>query len=108
MRAVAHRAALPNQVPYAAEAAFAEAKAFLCSREARQMSESDLERALHRRGQELVHKLLQGHLEQTQPKGGRRSGRGGRRRSTRSAWRRWPPSTRSRRWCAARRSGCSA
>ena len=68
MRAVAHRAALPNHVPYAAEAAFAEAKAFLCSREARQMSESDLERALHRRGQELVHKLLQGHLEQRSPR----------------------------------------
>ena len=68
MRAVAHSAALPDQVPYAAEAAFAEAKAFLCSREARQMSESDLERELHRRGQELVHKLLQGHLEQRSPR----------------------------------------
>ena len=67
MRAVAHSAALPDQVPFAAEAAFAEAKAFLCSREARQMSESDLERELHRRGQELVHKLLQGHLEQRSP-----------------------------------------
>ena len=54
MRAVAHSAALPDQVSYAAAAAFAEAKAFLCSREARQMSESDLERELHRRGQELV------------------------------------------------------
>ena len=32
------------------------------------MSESDLERALHRRGQELVHKLLQGHLEQRSPR----------------------------------------
>ena len=68
MRAVAHGAALPDQVPCAAEAAFAEAKAFLCSREARQMSESDLERELHRRGQELVHKLLQGHLEQRSPR----------------------------------------
>ena len=68
MRAVAHSAALPDQVPYAAAAAFAEAKAFLCSREARQMRESDLERELHRRGQELVHKLLQGHLEQRSPR----------------------------------------
>ena len=68
MRAVAHSAALPDQVSYAAAAAFAEAKAFLCSREARQMSESDLERELHRRGQELVHKLLQGHLEQRSPR----------------------------------------
>ena len=67
-RAVAHSAALPDQVPYGAEAAFAEAKAFLCSREARQMSESDLERELYRRGQELVHKLLQGHLEQRSPR----------------------------------------
>ena len=31
------------------------------------MSESDLERALHRRGQELLRKLLQGHLEQRSP-----------------------------------------
>ena len=68
MRAAAHRAALRDPVPYAAEAAFAEAKAFLCSREARQMSESDLERELHRRGQKLVHKLLQGHLEQRSPR----------------------------------------
>ena len=69
MRAVAHRAALPDRVPYAAaEAAFAEAEAFLCSREARQMSESDLERELHRRGQELMRKLLQGHREQRSPR----------------------------------------
>ena len=31
------------------------------------MSESDLERALHRRGQELMRKLLQGHLDQRSP-----------------------------------------
>ena len=74
MRAVAYSAALPDQVPYAAEAAFAEAKAFLCSCEARQMSESDLERELHRRGQELVHKLLQGHLEQRRRLHGRAVG----------------------------------
>ena len=55
MGAVAPSAAAPDPAPYAsAEAAFAEAKAYLCSREARQMSESDLERELHRRGQELM------------------------------------------------------
>ena len=54
--------------PYGeAEAAFAEAKAYLCSHEARQMSESDLERALHRRGQELMRKLRQGRREQRNP-----------------------------------------
>ena len=37
------------------------------SREAQQMSESDLERELHRRGQELMRKLLQGHLDQRSP-----------------------------------------
>ena len=68
MRAVTPSAAAPDQAPYAAaEAAFAAAKAYLCSREARQMSESDLERELHRRGQELMRKLLQGHLEQRSP-----------------------------------------
>ena len=34
----------------------------------RQMSESELERELHRRGQELVRKLLQGHPDQRSPK----------------------------------------
>ena len=48
----------------AADAAFAEAVAYLSSREAQQMSESDLERELHRTGQELMDKLLQGHREQ--------------------------------------------
>ena len=68
MRVVTPSAAAPDEAPYAAaEAAFAEAKAYLCSREAQQMSESDLERALHRRGQELLRKLLQGHLEQRSP-----------------------------------------
>ena len=68
MRAVAHRVAPPDPAPYAeAEAAFAEAKAYLCSHEVRQMSESDLERELNRRGQELMRKLLQGHLEQRSP-----------------------------------------
>ena len=69
MRAVAPRAARPDPAPYAAaDAAFAEAKAYLSSREAQQMSESDLERELHRRGQELS-KLLQGHLDQRSPGG---------------------------------------
>ena len=68
MRAVAPSAAAPDPAPYAAaDAAFAAAKAYLCSREARQMSESDLERELHRRGQELMRKLLQGHLDQRSP-----------------------------------------
>ena len=39
----------------------------LPSREAQQMSESDLERELNRRGQELMRKLLQGHLDQRSP-----------------------------------------
>ena len=68
MRAVTPRAAPPDPAPYAAaNAAFAEAKAYLSSREAQQMSESDLERELHRRGRELMCKLLQGHLEQRSP-----------------------------------------
>ena len=68
MRAMAHSSASPDQTRCAAaEAAFAEAKAFLCSAEAHQMSESELERELHRRGQELMRKLLQGHLDQRSP-----------------------------------------
>ena len=68
MRTMAHSAASPDQTPCAAaETAFAEAKAFLCSAEAQQMSESELERELHRRGQELIRKLLQGHLDQRSP-----------------------------------------
>ena len=68
MRIVAHRAAPSAPAPYAsADALFADAKAYLSSREALQMSESDLERELHRRGQELVRKLLQGHLDQRSP-----------------------------------------
>ena len=65
MRAVPPRAAPPAPAPYAkAETAFAETKAYLSSREALQMSESDLERELHhRRGQELIRKLLQGRSE---------------------------------------------
>ena len=55
----------PRRAPCAAaDAVFADAKAFLSSSEARQMSESELERELHRRGQELVRKLLQGHRDQ--------------------------------------------
>ena len=68
MRDVAHSAASPDQAPYAvAEAVFADAKAYLSSREAQQMSESGLERELHRRGQELIRRLLQGHLDQRTP-----------------------------------------
>ena len=68
MRIVAHRALPCAPAPYAsADALFADAKAYLSSREALQMSESDLERELHRRGQELVRKLLQGHLDQRSP-----------------------------------------
>ena len=44
-----------------------ETKAYLSSREALQMRESDLERELNRRGQELMRKLLQGHLDQRSP-----------------------------------------
>ena len=56
------------EAPYAeAEAAFAQATAYLSSRDAQHMSESDLERELHRRGQELMRTLLQGHLEQRSP-----------------------------------------
>ena len=59
----------PRRAPCAAaDAVFADAKAFLSSSEARQMSESELERELHRRGQELVRKLLQGHRDQRSPK----------------------------------------
>ena len=62
------RPASPDQAPYAvAEAVFADAKAYLSSREAQQMSESELERELHRRGQELMRRLLQGHLDQRTP-----------------------------------------
>ena len=65
MRARVPSASSPEQTPYAAaEAAFAEATAYLASREAQQMSESALERELHRLGQELMDKLLQGHREQ--------------------------------------------
>ena len=46
---------------------FADAKAYLSSREAQQMSESELERELDRRGQELIRRLLQGHLDQRTP-----------------------------------------
>ena len=68
MRTVPHSPVPPDQAPHAAaEAAFAEAKAFLCSREAQQMRESDLERELHRRGQELIRKLLQGHRDRCSP-----------------------------------------
>ena len=60
---------LPSRAPCAAaDAVFADAKAFLSSSEARQMSESELERELHRRRQDLARKLLQGHRDQRSPK----------------------------------------
>lgn len=58
----------PGPAPCAAEAVFAGAKALLSSREARQMSVSDLERELHRRHQELVRELLQEHRDQRSPR----------------------------------------
>ena len=65
---VPHLAAPPAPGPYAAaETAFTEIRAYACSREALQMSESDLERELHRRGQALMRKLLQGNLDQRSP-----------------------------------------
>ena len=68
MRVVPRRPAPPAPAPYAAaDTAFAEAKTYLSSREARQMSESDLERELDRRGRELMRKLLRGHLDQRSP-----------------------------------------
>ena len=68
MQVVPPCAAPPAPAPYAsAETAFAETKAYLSSREALEMSESDLERELHRRGQELMRKLLEGHLDQRSP-----------------------------------------
>ena len=68
MQVVPRRSAPPAPAPYAAaEASFAETKAYLSSREALQMRESDLERELNRRGQELMRKLLQGHLDQRSP-----------------------------------------
>ena len=58
-------AAAPEPASYAAaDATFAETRAFARSREAWQMSESNLERELDRRGRELMRQLLQGHLDQ--------------------------------------------
>ena len=64
---VATCAAPPTPVYGEAKTTFAETIAYLSSREAQQMSESDLERELHRRGQELIRQLLQGHLDQRGP-----------------------------------------
>ena len=64
---VATCAAPPTPVYAEAETTFAQTMAYLSSREALQMSESDLERELHRRGQELIRQLLQGHLDQRGP-----------------------------------------
>ena len=68
MQVVPRRTAAPAPAPYAAsDAVYGDVKAYLSSREALQMSESDLERELNRRGQELLRKLLQGHLDQRSP-----------------------------------------
>lgn len=68
MLALVARNDAPPQVPYAeAKAAFAQATEYLSSKQAHKMSESELERELNRRGQELMRKLLQGHLEQRGP-----------------------------------------
>ena len=64
---VATCAAAPDPVYGEAKTTFAQTIAYLSSREALQMRESDLERELHRRGQELIRKLLQGHLDQRGP-----------------------------------------
>ena len=64
---VATCAAAPTPVYAEAKTTFAQTMAYLSSREAQQMSESDLERELHRRGQELIRQLLQGHLDQRGP-----------------------------------------
>ena len=59
----------PAPAPYAAaaEADFADAKAYLSSVKARQMAENNLNRELQRRGRALMDKLLQRHLEQRSP-----------------------------------------
>ena len=64
---VATCVASPDPVYAEADTTFAQTKAYLSSREAQQMRESDLERELHRRGQELIRQLLQGHLDQRGP-----------------------------------------
>ena len=54
--------------PFAdADEHYAGVKQYLASSEARQMSESDLERELAKRGQELLRRLLQAHLEARGP-----------------------------------------
>ena len=58
-----HRSPEPSPVRSGRMLSSRNAKAFLSSSEARQMSESELERELHRRRQDLVRKLLQGHRD---------------------------------------------
>ena len=50
-----------------ADAVFADAEAFLSSSQARQVSQSELERELHRRGQELVTQAPARTSRPTQP-----------------------------------------
>ena len=81
MRAKVPSASFPEQTPYAAaDAAFAAAQAYLSSREAQQMSESDLEREAAPTGSGLDAQAHAGTPRATrQSGGGRRSGRGNRR-----------------------------
>ena len=67
----------PRRAPCAAaDAVFADAKAFLSSSEARQMSESELERELHRRGPGVGAQAPARTSRPTQPERGCWSGRG--------------------------------
>ena len=92
MRDVAHSAAPPDQAPYAvAEAVFADAKAYLSSREAQQMSESELAEAAPT-GPGVDAQAPARTPRSTQPGEGCRSGRGGRRcRALAAARARTPP-----------------
>ena len=59
---------LDSPGPYSeADDDYAEVKTYLASAKARKMRHSDLERELHGRGQELLRKLLQGHLDSRAP-----------------------------------------
>lgn len=51
----------------AADQSYAAITGFLCSKEACQVSHSELERALEEKGRDLLRKLLQAHLDMRQP-----------------------------------------
>lgn len=67
MRAVPAAVAFAPDPYGEADAAFSQLKGYLTSVEARRMTESELERELQARGQELLRKLLQGHLATRSP-----------------------------------------